>query len=149
MARISAILLCKNISKLSSKDARQKQALQGSILAVAAAAAVIVSAPLPKLPVRMSILTGQMWLEELFRSPVRMHEQLRMSKHVFQKLSMELRALHHAMHGLSDGKYVTADEQLAIFLHFARTGVSSRMLQERFQRSGKMISKYGLFYPSL
>ena len=42
MARISAILLRKNISKLSSKDARQKQALQGSILAVAAAAAVIV-----------------------------------------------------------------------------------------------------------
>ncbi|KAF8171128.1 hypothetical protein BJ912DRAFT_832054, partial [Pholiota molesta] len=40
-----------------------------------------------------------------------------------------------------DGKYVSANEQLAIFLHFARTGASSRMLQERFQRSGETISK--------
>src|SRR5271168_307437 len=46
MAGTSAIVLHKNISTLSSKDVRQKQALQGSILAVAAAAAVIVSAPL-------------------------------------------------------------------------------------------------------
>jgi hypothetical protein len=96
----------------------------------------------PETPSPHVNLTGQMWLEELFRSPVCMHEQLSMSKHVFRKLSMELRVLH----GLSDGKYVTADEQLAIFLHFACTGASSHMLQERFQRSGETISKYTLLF---
>jgi hypothetical protein len=66
-----------------------------------------------------------------------MYEQLGMVKHVFRKLCAELQL----QHGLSDGKYVSAEEKLAIFLHFARTGASSRMLQERFQRSGETISK--------
>ncbi|KAJ6593744.1 hypothetical protein B0H19DRAFT_887844, partial [Mycena capillaripes] len=38
-------------------------------------------------------------------------------------------------------KFVTADKKLATFLHFARTGCSSRMLQERFQRSADTIHK--------
>ncbi|KAF8151550.1 hypothetical protein B0H34DRAFT_623302, partial [Crassisporium funariophilum] len=42
---------------------------------------------------------------------------------------------------LKNSKFVTASKQLSIFLHFARTGSSSRMLQERFQRSGSTISQ--------
>ncbi|KAJ7083291.1 hypothetical protein B0H15DRAFT_753796, partial [Mycena belliarum] len=38
-------------------------------------------------------------------------------------------------------KWVSADEKLATFLYFARTGASSRMLQERFQRSADTINK--------
>ncbi|KAJ7703619.1 hypothetical protein B0H17DRAFT_888348, partial [Mycena rosella] len=38
-------------------------------------------------------------------------------------------------------KLVSSDEKLATFLHFARTGCSSRMLQERFQRSAETIHK--------
>ncbi|KAF8187944.1 hypothetical protein K438DRAFT_1490367, partial [Mycena galopus ATCC 62051] len=38
-------------------------------------------------------------------------------------------------------KYVSADEKLATFLHFARTGTSNRMLQERFQRSADTIHR--------
>ncbi|KAF8799768.1 hypothetical protein BYT27DRAFT_7064332, partial [Phlegmacium glaucopus] len=60
-----------------------------------------------------SILTGQIWLAELFASPVRMYEQLGMAKHVFHKLCLELQL----QHGLSDGKYVSAEEKLAIFLY--------------------------------
>lgn len=58
---------------------------------------------------------------------------------VFKKLSKELLDNH----GLTDSKYVTADEQLAIFLYFAHHGASSRVLQEHFQQSGETISKYG------
>ena len=66
-----------------------------------------------------------------------MYEQLGMAKHVFRKLCTELKL----QHGLSDSKHIFAKEKLAIFLHFAQTGASSRMLQERFQWSGETISK--------
>jgi hypothetical protein len=84
------------------------------------------------------VLTGQGWLNEILNLPIWIHEQLGVTWHVFQKLTHELQDLH----GLCDSKYISADEQLAIFLHFARVGASSCMLQECFQRSGDTISKY-------
>jgi len=88
---------------------------------------------------RTSILTGQLWLDELLQGhPLRFHEQMGMGRHVFRQLSQELQ-LHN---GLQNSKHVTADEQLAIFIYLARTGQSSRMLQERFQRSGDTISTH-------
>ena len=124
---------------ISVSENRQKTLLRGTIFAITAIATLVTlsTASTPKTPVRTSILTGQLWLTELYASPVRMYEQLGMAKHVFCKLCSELRMLH----GLSDGKFVSAEEKLAIFLYFARTGASSRMLQERFQRSGETISK--------
>ena len=137
MARIGANLLQKCRSQLSAKESQQKKALQAAVLALSAAAAVItMAAPSPKAPVRTSILTGQLWLEELFCSPVRMYEQLGMAKHVSCKLSKEL----HTQRSLCNSKYVSADKKLAIFLHFARTGASSQMLQERFQQSGETLA---------
>ena len=137
MVRLHPKNILKPRSRLSSAENRQKTTLQGAILAITAAAALIsIATSAPKTPVRNSILTGQLWLLELFSSPVRMYEQLGMAKHVFRLLCTELQMLH----GLSDSKYVSTEEKLAIFLYFARTGASSRMLQERFQRSGETIS---------
>ncbi|CAK5270801.1 unnamed protein product [Mycena citricolor] len=45
------------------------------------------------------------------------------------------------MSGLSNSKYMMGEEKLGIFLYFVRTGATSRMLQERFQRSADTISK--------
>lgn len=85
-----------------------------------------------------SILSGRKWLDELLTGhPQRFLDQMGMAKHVFRHLLNDLRI--HC--GLSDSRYVTAKEQLAIFLHLARTGIPSRALQERFQRSGDTISK--------
>jgi hypothetical protein len=61
-----------------------------------------------------------------------------MAQHVFLRLLFELQAFS----GLVNTKLVTAEEKLAIFLHFARTGCSSRNLQERFQHSAETVTKY-------
>jgi hypothetical protein len=106
-----------------------------------------------------SILTGQRWLDELltgsqFRSifldilsdlcvsqcighPSRFRRQFGMQRFVFRKL---LRELEHKC-GLHNTKHVTSEEQLAIFLRIARTGMGNQEMQERFQRSGDTISK--------
>ena len=86
-----------------------------------------------------SILTGRLWLHELLKGhPLHFHEQIGMSQHVFSQLSQELQLYS----SLKNSWHVTADEQLAIFVHLAWTGQSSWMLQERFQCSGDTISKY-------
>ena len=56
----------------------QKRVLQGSILAFTAIAALItISASVSqKSPVHTSILTGKLWLSELYASLVHMYEQL-------------------------------------------------------------------------
>ena len=88
---------------------------------------------------RTSILSGQMWLDELLVGhPERFREQFGMSKHAFQLLSCELQLCGR----LVNQRHVTADEQLATFLYFARTGSSTRILQERFQWSASTISGY-------
>jgi hypothetical protein len=61
-----------------------------------------------------------------------------MERFVFRKL---IHALRHRA-GLQDTKHVSAEEQLAIFLRIARTGMSNAEMQERFQRSGDTVSKY-------
>lgn len=87
---------------------------------------------------RTSILSGQMWLDELLAGhPERFREQFGMSKYAFQVLSRELQ-LHG---GLVNRRHVMADEQLATFLYIARTGSSTRILQERFQRSPSTIGR--------
>ncbi|KAI9448731.1 hypothetical protein BJY52DRAFT_1092491, partial [Lactarius psammicola] len=64
--------------------------------------------------------------------------ELGLNKHVFRRL---LSVLARDT-GLCDTRHVSAEEQLAIFLHYARRGLSNRALQERFQRSGDTITKY-------
>jgi hypothetical protein len=128
-----------HISKKSSLKSKKK--IIGFVATAASAAIVSIStlgARVPR-PKHTSILTGQRWINELLKGhPDRFHEQIGMRKHVFRRLLKELQLYH----GLQDSKYVRAEEQLAIFLHLARTGLSSRMLQERFQRSADTISVF-------
>jgi hypothetical protein len=91
------------------------------------------------IPMHTSILTRQLWLNELIQGhDGRFKDQLSIAKHVFFRLSFELQTCC----GLRSTKYVTADEKLATFLHFAHIGCSTRVLQERFQRSADTIQKY-------
>ena len=85
-----------------------------------------------------STLSGQQWVDELRGGhPERFKNEMGMSKHVFNKLLKMLKEDG----GLKDTRYVSAEEHLAIFLHFAHQALSNRGLQERFQRSGDTISK--------
>jgi protein involved in ribonucleotide reduction len=65
-----------------------------------------------------------------------------MSKYVFLKLIHALRV--HVR--FSPTKHLSREEQLAIFLRVAVTGLGNREHQEQFQRSGDTISKYFTVY---
>ncbi|KAJ7842289.1 hypothetical protein B0H13DRAFT_1648844, partial [Mycena leptocephala] len=69
--------------------------------------------------------------------PDRSRRAFGMSRHVFLKLLQVL----HLRCGLAPTKHVSSEEQLAIFLHMAVTGLGNREQQERFQRSGDTISR--------
>jgi hypothetical protein len=85
-----------------------------------------------------SKLSGEQWLQELLSGhEVRIHNELGMHKGVFIQLVATL-GRDAALHGT---RYVTAEEQVATFLHYAHRGLSNRALQERFQRSADTISK--------
>jgi hypothetical protein len=59
-----------------------------------------------------------------------------MNKHIFKKLLQELIQV-----GLHDMRYVTSEEQLAIFLYLAVMGLAQCHMEERFQRSPDTLSK--------
>ncbi|KAJ7265972.1 hypothetical protein B0H12DRAFT_996882, partial [Mycena haematopus] len=66
-------------------------------------------------PYHTSKLTGQQWVEELMRGhPERIYNELGVHLHVFIMLLIELRL---GGLGYSDSKYVSLEEQLAIFLY--------------------------------
>ena len=89
-------------------------------------------------PYHTSILSGQAWVQELLHGhPRRIRTELGVREHVFRQLIF---TLHHMGHG--DSKYVTLEEQLAIFLYTCVTGLTSEHVGERFQRSGETISRY-------
>jgi hypothetical protein len=84
-----------------------------------------------------SKLTGKAWLDELLTGhSKRFYRSMGMNKHVFKQLLREL-----IQTGLHDTRYVTAEEQLAIFLYLAVMGLAQRHLEECFQRSPDTISK--------
>ena len=91
-----------------------------------------------KRPLHTSLLSGEQWVKELLDGhDERFYNGMGMHQPIFRKIL----ALLKINGGLCDSRYVTAREQLAIFLHYARRGLSNRALQERFQRSGDTISK--------
>ena len=89
----------------------------GATVAVAGAAAVSTYAShFEKVPQHTLILSGQQWVNELIEGhPGRFKNEMGMNKHVFNKLLEVLKEYG----GLNDTRYVSAEEQLAIFLHFA------------------------------
>jgi hypothetical protein len=109
-----------------------------TVVIAGASAALEYASRFAKVPQHTSILSGQQWVDELREGhPGRFKNEMGMSKHVFNNL---LELLKEGG-GLNDTRYVSAEEQLAIFLHFAHRALSNRGLQERFQRSGDTISK--------
>jgi hypothetical protein len=91
-----------------SSDRRQRSLTV--IGAVLAAATVVTSFHAMQDPIlmRMLMLTGHLWLDELLEGhPTQFQEQMGMAHHVLHQLSNELQTLC----GLSDSKYVTTDEQ--------------------------------------
>lgn len=88
-------------------------------------------------PWHTSILTGEMWVMELLAGhPEHIRTELGVHSHVFYALIDELRDM-----GCTDSKYVSLEEQLAIFLYCSVTGLTVRHLGERFQRSNDTITR--------
>ena len=88
-------------------------------------------------PYHTSILTGQGWVLELLTGhPERIRCELGLHHHVFLNLISELREMGHA-----DSRFVSLEEQLAIFLYCCVTGLTIRHVGERFPRSNETISK--------
>ena len=90
-----------------------------------------------KEPYHTSILSGYAWVQELLHGhPERIRTELGVHKEVFHALIGTLRFMGHG-----DSKYVTHEEQLAIFLHTSVTGLSICHVGERFQQANGTISK--------
>jgi len=101
------------------------------------ACASILQTSKPPQPYHTSILSGEGWVMELLNGhPNRIHCELGVSHHVFTELIYELRGL-----GYGNSKYVSLEEQLAIFLYMSVTGLTIRHVGERFQRSNETISR--------
>jgi len=91
-----------------------------------------------KQPYHTSILTGLGWVNELLTGhPDHIWCELGVRHHVFHVL---LSLLHDA--GCHDSKFISLEEQLAIFLYASVTGLSTQHLGEQFQCSNETISKY-------
>ena len=97
----------------------------------------ILQGSMPPQPYHTSILSGEGWVMELLNGhPDRIRCELGVSHDVFEELIYELRGL-----GYGNSKYVSLEEQLAIFLYMSVTGLTIRHVGERFQRSNETISR--------
>ena len=84
-----------------------------------------------------SALSGVAWVLELLAGhPEHIRKELGVHKHVFYSLISTLKAA-----GCQRSKYVTIEEQLAIFLYTCVTGLSLVHVCERFQRAPDTASK--------
>ena len=79
-----------------------------------------------------------MFRECLVGHAERFRRQIGMENFVFRSLLYDLQRRC----GLHATRHVSAEEQLAIFLRIARTGLCNSEMQEQFQRSGDTISRY-------
>lgn len=127
---------------LLSSEADSDSELEDEVLIPAALAVGVsislYSAHFDKIAVHTSLLSGELWLEELLNGhDRRFHNELGMNKFAFRRLI----AILGTDAGLHATRHVSAAEQIAIFLHYARRGLSNWALQERFQRSADTITK--------
>ena len=122
--------------RLTQLDRNQR--IAGMVLLAATNATLSYVSRFEKLPQHTSRLSGQQWVDELIAGhDVRFYNELGMQKFVFRRLLAVLEQNGQ----LSETCHVSTSEQLAIFLHYVRRGLSNRALQERFQRSGDTIAK--------
>jgi hypothetical protein len=91
-----------------------------------------------KTPYHDSALTGAAWVLELLTGhPKRIRRELGVNKHIFQALIISLGNARY-----QPSKFVSLEEQLAIFLYTCITGLSLVHVCERFQRVVDIASKY-------
>jgi hypothetical protein len=99
---------------------------------------VFLSSTLP-IPYHTSALTGEAWVLELMTGhPERIRHNLGINLGVFRSLLHDLYTNGH----VRSRNGVSVEEQLAIFLYTCTTGLSTRLVGERFQRSPETISRY-------
>ncbi|KAL5567692.1 hypothetical protein UlMin_024267 [Ulmus minor] len=92
---------------------------------------------LVKQPCRNSPHTGWKFVKGILEgNDRRCHEMFRMEKHVFFKLCDTLRR-----YGLTSSKGVQLEEMIGMFLMILRHGVRTRVIEEQFQHSGKIMSR--------
>ena len=124
---------------LQAKQRRKRKII--ALLSGIVGGAVVIQYMAPhliKTPMYNSKLSGEAWVQELLHGhPSCFHDNLGMSKFVFQRLVQELQIYA----GLDDSKCITKEEQVAIFLHLCRTGAVTRDIRERFQHSADTISR--------
>ncbi|CAH9112765.1 unnamed protein product [Cuscuta europaea] len=91
-----------------------------------------------KEPCMTSALTRDAWMRELLTGhPIRCVNAFRTSQSVFKKLCDDL----HANYGLVPSDRISVFEKVDIFVYTLALGLSNRDVSERFQRSGKTISR--------
>jgi hypothetical protein len=91
-----------------------------------------------RIPYHTSILTGQAWVYELISGhPDRIKHNFGIVLQIFDELLAVLNR-HSFVQSLNG---VTVSEQLGIFLYTCVTGLSSRHVGERFQRSPDTITR--------
>lgn len=90
------------------------------------------------IPYHTSALTGQAWVLELMTGhPDRIRHNLGVNLQVFEELLEVIRT-----HGFQPSRNgVSIEEQLAIFLYTCVTGLPTRHVGERFQRSPDTITR--------
>ena len=85
-------------------------------------------------------LSGENWVNELLHGhSLRIKTELGVSKEVFEALILVLQDM-----GYRGSRWISLDEQLAIFLYSCTSALSTRRVGERFQRSTGTISRYVL-----
>ena len=127
--------------ELRAMRQRARQRMRKNIancLIIVASLLTMMLTPTEPEPYHTSILSGQMWVDELLDGHLNhIHCELGLRKEVFHELVLALRSF-----GVADSKYVTLEEQLAIFLYMSVTGLTIWHTGERFQQSNNTISKY-------
>jgi len=90
-----------------------------------------------RIPYHTSILTGEMWVNELLSGhPRRFRTELGVNRSTFILLVKAMQSL-----GLQSSRHVSIEEQVAIFLFISVTGNTSVHTGERFQHSTSTITK--------
>lgn len=127
-------------AKAESSRARMRRSMRTAAALAAISAAAVTTALTPhliKTPMYDSPRTGEMYIQELLQAhDHRIHGVLGVHKHVFRALVRELQECS----GLSSTKHISQEEQLAIFLRLARSGLGQRDAQEMFQRAPDTVS---------
>ena len=102
--------------QISIHDRQQHKLRTAAFLSAVAGGAAVIQYMTPhliKTPMYDLKLSGEDWVQELLNGhPGWFHDNLGMSKHVFQKLVHKLQMYA----GLDDSKHIMKEEQAAIFL---------------------------------